>query len=111
MKDGIKTVGLNLDKKKIADFCKRNHIRKLSLFGSVLRNALESYRPFGPDSDIDVLVEFDPEHIPGFLRLSAMQDELSALLGNRKIDLVTKDFLNHRIQNQILAEAKIQYAE
>ena len=105
MGKGIKISALETDREKIADFCRRNHIRRLSLFGSVLRDELEA------ESDIDVLVEFAPEYIPGFLKLSAMQEELSALLGNRKIDLVTRDFLNHRIIDKILSEAEVQYAE
>lgn len=85
-------------------FCKRNHIRKLALFGSVLSDT------FGPDSDIDVLVEFEPGHTPG-LALIRMQDELSELFGGRKVDLVTPKFLNRRIQSKVQREAVIQYAQ
>ena len=69
----------------IADFCRRQHIRKLSFFGSVLRD------DFGPNSDIDVLVEFDPQHIPGLIRLAGMEIELSKILGGRKVDMNTAD--------------------
>ena len=88
----------------IADFCRRNHIRKLSLFGSVLSDS------FGPDSDIDVLVEFEPGHVPG-LGLIRMQDELSEIFGGKKVDLVTPKFLNRRIQSSIQSEAVVQYAQ
>lgn len=87
---------------KIADFCRRNHIRRLAFFGSVLRD------DFRPDSDIDVLVEFEPGHVPG-LALIRMQAELSALLGH-DIDLVTPKFLNRRIRDRVLSEMEVQYA-
>ncbi len=90
--------------RRIEDFCKRNHIRKLALYGSVLSDS------FGPDSDIDVLVEFEPGHTPG-LALIRMQDELSELFGGRKVDLVTPKFLNRRIQSKVQSEAVIQYAQ
>jgi len=94
---------LEIPRDKIAQFCHRNHIRRLALFGSVLRD------DFGPDSDVDVLVEFKPEHVPG-LALIRMQDELAVLLG-RRIDLVTPKFLNRRIRDQVLSEMEVQYAE
>lgn len=93
-----------IPQKKIEEFCKRNHIRKLSLFGSVIHGN------FGPDSDIDVLVEFEPEHTPG-LALIRMQDELSAILGGRTVDMVTPKFLNHRIRQKVEAEAQVQYVQ
>jgi uncharacterized protein len=78
------------------------HIAKLSLFGSVLRN------DFRPESDIDVLVEFETGHTPpGFLKLHQIQEDLSGLLGNRTVDLVTPKFLNHRIRDRVLAEAEV----
>lgn len=89
---------------QLAEFCRRNHIRKLSFFGSVLSDA------FGPDSDVDVLVEFGPGHTPG-LSLICMEDELSLMLGGRKVDLVTPKFLNKRIRDQVIAEATVQYAQ
>jgi predicted nucleotidyltransferase len=95
---------VKIPKSKIAEFCRQNHIRKLSIFGSVLHES------FGPDSDIDVLVEFDPDHMPGFA-LIRMQAELSRLLGGRKLDLVTTKFLNRRIRSQVEAEAQVQYVQ
>jgi len=93
---------LVIPKTKIAEFCRRNHIRRLALFGSVLR------QDFNPDSDVDVLVEFEPGHVPG-LALIRMQDELSALLGGRQVDLVTPKFLHPRIRDRVLAEMEVQY--
>ena len=94
---------VEIPKEKVADFCRRYHIRKLSVFGSVLR------QDFGPNSDVDVLVEFESGHVPG-LALIRMQDELSVLLGGREVDLVTPKFLNPRIRDRILVEAAVQYA-
>ncbi len=68
---------------EIAGFCQRNHIRSFALFGSVLRD------DFRPDSDVDVLIEFEPGHESGLMELVAMQDELSGILG-RKVDLVER---------------------
>jgi len=91
---------LEIQPEEIADFCRERHIRKLSFFGSVLGNT------FTPESDIDVLVEFEPDHNPGF-KLIRTQAELSVLLGGRKVDLVTPKFLNRRIRNKILADAEV----
>jgi uncharacterized protein len=94
---------ITIPQDQIAAFCQKYHIRKLSLFGSVLR------ADFRPDSDIDVLVEFEPGQSAGLMKLSRMQDELSELLGGRDVDLVTEGFLNHRIRNRVLANAQVQY--
>ena len=104
MKKKVSQPGLSIPKDKIADFCRKYHIMKLSLFGSVLG------KEFGPESDIDILVEFEPGHTPG-LALITMQDELSGILGGRRVDLVTPKFLNRRIRSQIESEAVIQYAQ
>ena len=96
--------GIDISKEKIADFCRRNHIRKLAFFGSFLRD------DFRPDSDIDVLVDFEPEHVPGF-RLIEIEEELSALLGGRKIDMVTEKYLNRRLRDQVLTDKEAMYTE
>ena len=83
-------------------FCRRHHIRKLALFGSVLRD------DFGPDSDVDVLVEFEPGHTPGFLHLAAMEQELADLLG-RRVDIRTPQDLSHYFRDDVLASAQTQY--
>ena len=95
---------LVISRDKIADFCKRNHIRWLALFGSVVGE------DFKPESDIDVLVEFEPEHVPG-LALIRMQDELSALFGGREVDLVTARSLHPRIRDRVLAMMEVRYAQ
>lgn len=65
---------------------------------------------FRADSDIDVLVEFEPDHVPGFIALHDLEEELSSLLGGRAVDLVTERFLNRRIRDRVLAGAEVQYA-
>jgi predicted nucleotidyltransferase len=92
---------IDIPKEKIAEFCRRNHIRRLSLFGSVLRD------DFGPQSDVDVLVEFEPDTHLG-LRFFGLEHELSELLG-RKVDLNTAGFLSKYFRDQVLAEAEVQY--
>ena len=99
------TARIAVDREKIAEFCRRHHIRSLALFGSVLRD------DFTPESDVDVLVEFEPGHVPGFIRLGGIEDELSAVLGRQRLDVITPGFLNRRIRERVLAEAEVQYAE
>jgi predicted nucleotidyltransferase len=93
---------VRLPKDKIADFCRRHHIRRLAVFGSVLHGDAR------PDSDLDVLVEFEPGHVPG-LAFFGMEQELSELLG-RKVDLNTPQFLSPYFRDEVLAEAEVQYA-
>ena len=88
---------------RIADFCRRHHIRRLALFGSVLRD------DFQPDSDVDVLVEFKAGRSPG-LAFFGMEEELSELLG-RKAELHTPNFLSRYFRDKVQAEAETQYAE
>ena len=95
------TLHVATDSKQLAAFCQRHHIRKLGFFGSVLRD------DFGPRSDVDVLVEFEPEHVPG-LAFFAMEGELSEIIG-RKVDLHTPRSLNRYFRDQVLAEAQTQY--
>ena len=94
-----------IDRESIAAFCRRHHIRKLALFGSVLRD------DFGPDSDVDVLVEFDPDHVPSFFRLFDMERELSGLIGGHKIEMVTYRAINRRLRDRVVASSEVQYAE
>ncbi len=95
---------IDLPREKIAEFCKRHHIRRLSLFGSALRG------DFGPESDIDLLIEFDPDHIPGLIRLAGMEIELSEIVG-RKVDLRTPQDLSRYFREEVLNSAEVQYAE
>ncbi|HZO30422.1 MAG TPA: nucleotidyltransferase family protein [Chloroflexota bacterium] len=85
----------------IKDFCRRHHIKRPALFGSVLRD------DFGPESDVDVLVEFEPEHVPG-LAFFGMERELSEMLG-RRVDLNTPGFLSPYFRNKVQAEATVLY--
>ena len=98
----VKTT-IPIDKKKIAEICRRHHIQKLSLFGSVLRD------DFGPDSDVDVLVEYQPGRSIGF-EVFDIEEELSHLFGH-PVDLVTQKYLNPRLRERVLNSAEIQYAE
>ena len=93
--------GVRIDRGKLAEFCRRNQIRKLSFFGSVLRD------DFGPDSDIDVLVEFEPDARVG-LQFFTIEQELSRLLG-RTVDLNTMGFISKYFRDKVLQEAEIQY--
>ena len=95
---------LNLPEKIIADFCKKNYIIKLSLFGSVLRE------DFRIDSDLDFLVEFKPGKVPGLIKLCRMQRELSEILNGRKVDLRTPQELSKYFRDEVLAQAEVQYA-
>lgn len=94
-----------IPKDRIASFCRERHIRRLGIFGSALRP------DFGPDSDIDVLVEFEPDHIPGLFGMARMERELSALLGGRKVDLRTPEDLSRYFRQNVLDKAEVQYAQ
>jgi uncharacterized protein len=96
-------VDLLLSSQQIQNFCQKYHIRRLSFFGSVVRD------DFGPQSDIDVLVEFEPDHTPG-LDFFLMEAELSRLLG-RRVDLQTLNFLSPEIRNSVLSEAVPAYEQ
>jgi len=101
MKKGIH---IEIPKGRIKEFCKSHHIRKLSLFGSALRD------DFSPKSDLDILVEFDPAHIPGFIRLAGMEIELTEILG-RKVDMRTAQDLSRYFRDEVLNLSEVQYAE
>jgi uncharacterized protein len=94
----------DIPKDLIEKFCRKHHIRKLSVFGSYLRE------DFGSESDIDFLVEFDPEHIPTLFDVAGMEIELSELVG-RKADLRTAQDLSRYFRDEVVAHAEVQYAE
>ncbi len=94
---------IELTPAQIKAFCQKHHIRSLSFFGSVVRD------DFGPQSDIDVLVEFEPGHIPGY-NFFLVEAELSRLLG-RKVDLQTANFLSNEVRQTALAEAVVAYEQ
>ena len=95
---------IKVPQEELAEFCRRNRIRKLSFFGSVLRE------DFSSQSDIDVLVEFEPGAIVGFFKLYDIEQELSRILDGRKADLHTPGGLSRYIRDRVLAEAEVQYA-
>ena len=99
----MKIKNIEIPIEKIKSLCQKYHINKFALFGSVLRD------DFHPDSDIDVLVEFNPEYIPGFIKLHQIQEEMSQIFNGKKIDLVTPKFLNYQIKDKILAEMEVYY--
>lgn len=95
---------MSLDPATLADFCRRHRIRRLSLFGSMLKGTDR------PDSDVDLLVEFEPDGVPGMLGLAAMELELSDLLGGRKVDLRTPRDLSPYFRDEVVRTAELQYA-
>lgn len=92
-----------ISKEKITEFCKRNHIARLALFGSALRDDLK------PESDIDILVEFEAEHIPGLMDIAGMEIELTEMAG-RKVDLRTPAELSRFFRDDVLSKARVEYA-
>jgi predicted nucleotidyltransferase len=93
---------IDIPHKKIEEFCQRHHIRRLALFGSALRD------DFTPDSDVDVLVEFEPGTRVGMIRLAGIELELSGIL-DRQVDMHTPGFISKYFRDQVLAEAEDQY--
>jgi len=96
---------VRLPRGKIARFCRRHHIRRLALFGSALR------ADFSTESDIDILVEFSPGHVPGLFGMARLERELSVLLGGRKVDLRTPEDLSPYFRGEVCRNAEVQYAE
>ena len=99
------SVRIEVPKEEIAAFCRRNGIRKLALFGSVLRD------DFGPDSDVDVLVEFEAGHVPGLFGIARMERELSSIFGGRVVELRTPEDLSRYFRQEVLSKAEEQYAK
>jgi hypothetical protein len=95
---------LAVDRVALAALCRRHQIRRISLFGSTLRGAER------PDSDVDLLVEFEPTATPGLLGLAGIEGELSALLGGRRADLRTAQDLSPHFRNEVIRTAEVQYA-
>lgn len=94
---------ISIQKDKIAEFCKKHHIQRLAIFGSALRNDFEL------ESDIDILVDFEPGRTPGFFKLFEMEDELSSLFGGRKVDLLTPQDLSQYFRDRVSESAEVQY--
>ncbi len=95
---------LQLDQKVLAGLCRRHHITRLSLFGSVLKGKDR------PDSDVDLLVSFEPGAAPGLLGLAAIEAELAALLDGRRVDLRTAQDLSRHFRADVVRSAEVQYA-
>jgi predicted nucleotidyltransferase len=87
---------------KLAEFCRKNHIKKLSVFGSAIKGLLR------PDSDIDLLVEFEQNHTPGLFSIIKMEIELTEALG-RKVDMRTVEDLSQYFRNEVTRNAELQY--
>ena len=94
---------VSISKRSLTAFCQENGIRRLAVFGSALRD------DFGPDSDIDLLVEFEPDRIPGLLDFAGMELTLSELFAGRKVDLRTAEDLSPYFRQEVLAKAEVQY--
>lgn len=93
---------IEIDREQLADFCRKHHLTKLALFGSVLTDR------FGPDSDVDVLFEYDPEHVPTLFDVVRMERELSEILG-RKADMRTPRDLSRYFRDEVVQNAVVQY--
>ncbi|MFW6159762.1 MAG: nucleotidyltransferase family protein [Acidobacteriota bacterium] len=96
---------ITVQKDKIAEFCKKHHIKRLSIYGSALRD------DFKPESDIDVLVDFEPEHIPSFFKLFEMEAELSDIFGGRKVEIRTPQDLSRYFRDKVMKESEHQYVQ
>jgi len=96
---------IEVSREEIEDFCLRNRIRKLAFFGSVTRE------DFGPESDVDVLVVFEEGAVVTFFTLYDLEQELSRMLGGRKVDLHTEKGLSRYLRERVLAEAVTQYVQ
>lgn len=99
------TVKIDIPQVEIAEYARRHYIQRLAVFGSALRS------DFNEDSDIDILVEFEPDHAPGLFGMARMERELSALLGGRKVDLRTPEDLSQYFRQQVLQEAEACYVQ
>ena len=96
---------ISISNSDLAAFCQTHGIRKFAIFGSALRE------DFGPESDIDVLVEFEPSRIPGLLGVASMESKLSGLFGGRKVDLRTPEDLSPYFRQDVLNAAEVHYAQ
>ncbi len=95
---------LHLDEQALKLFCESHRIRSLALFGSQAKGTARA------DSDVDMLVDFEPDGVPGLLGMAALEDELSALVGGRKVDLRTQRDLSRHFRDEVVRTAQVQYA-
>ena len=98
-------IQISVPKEKIAEFCKARGIRRFAIFGSALRP------DFSPESDVDVLVEFNPGRVPGLLGIAGMEIELSGIFGNRRVDMRTLEDLSRYFRDDVVKEAQVQYEQ
>ncbi len=98
-------VKLSTSREEIASFCKEHGIKRMAVFGSGLRDN------FRPDSDVDILAEFDPAHIPTLFDIAGMEQNLSSFFGGRKVDLRTPEDLSRYFRHQVVSEAEVLYAD
>ena len=96
---------VSISKERLAAFCRTHGVKRFAIFGSALRE------DFGPDSDIDVLVEFEPGRTPGLLGVAGMERKLSGMFGGRKVDLRTPEDLSRYFRQDVLDAAEVQYAQ
>lgn len=97
-------LNLHLDQQALKQFCESHRIRSLALFGSQAKGTART------DSDVDLLVDFEPDGVPGLIGMAALEDELSALMGGRKVDLRTPHDLSRYFRDDVLRTAQVQYA-
>lgn len=97
--------GIDLPQDKLAEYARRYHVRRLAVYGSALRS------DFDAESDIDILVEFEPNHVPGLFGMARMERELSALLDGRKVDLRTLEDLSQYFRQRVILEAETCYVQ
>jgi predicted nucleotidyltransferase len=100
----LNTMNISVPQRRIDEFCVKYNIHTLSFFGSVLRD------DFRPDSDVDILVEFETGHVPGFIGLAGMERELSEILGGRRVDMRTPQDLSKFFRQKVVSEAEVLYA-
>lgn len=96
--------GITIPKQKIVSYCKKNHIKKLALFGSFLTDDFRS------DSDIDLLVEFEKDYTPGFFDLVRMEEQLSRFFNGKTVDLRTPNGLSRYFRDKVIRNAEVLYA-
>jgi len=94
---------IEMDREHVAAFCRKHHLAKLALFGSVLTDR------FGPESDVDVLFEYDPDHAPSLFDVGRMEEELGEILG-RKADMHMPQELSRYFRDKVLRTAQIEFA-
>ena len=102
---GLGKIGVDVERDELNEFCRSHHIQRLLVYGSAVRE------DFGPDSDVDILVEFEDGHVPGLIGLADLEIQLSRIFDNRKVDLTTPGFFRPVLRKRVLDDAVAQYGE